>query len=198
MKDVFALEKNTEIFPDKSYTISYPYLIEHFKNKSSLDVGDIVCGAHMAYGWMPTILKLHEDIDKRSFDVATKTLNEAKMGNEISAIKIKELASLINNSIVGASKLLHFVAPQNFPIWDSKIYSFVHEQRPHHYRVNNVDSYLNFIKSLRELTKKSEFPDFHASVQHKLRYDVTPMRSLELVMFLNAPVFSGKSNSGES
>ncbi|GAB4365933.1 MAG: hypothetical protein Kow0042_05440 [Calditrichia bacterium] len=120
--------------------------------------------------------------------MAAKTLNEAKTGNEISAQKIKALASLVNNSLVGASKLLHFVAPLHFPIWASRVYSYVYEQRPYHNRVNNVNKYLKYVELLKELAKKPEFKNFHASVQRKFGYKVSPMRSLELVMFLNAPV----------
>jgi len=70
--------------------------------------GDVVCGAHMVYGWMPTILELNGDLE-----AAAQTLNEAKAGRDITAQKITKVAATINNSFVGASKLLHFVAPKD-------------------------------------------------------------------------------------
>lgn len=30
---------------------------------------------------------------------------------------------MVNNSIIGASRPLHFTAPAHYPIWDSRIYS---------------------------------------------------------------------------
>ncbi|GAB4365928.1 MAG: hypothetical protein Kow0042_05430 [Calditrichia bacterium] len=59
MRDVFALEPSTRILADASYVISYPYIIEYFKAKSSVDARDVVRGADMAYGWMTTILELY-------------------------------------------------------------------------------------------------------------------------------------------
>ncbi|MFH1493501.1 MAG: DUF6308 family protein [Pseudomonadota bacterium] len=191
MRDVFALEPATQILANYSYVISYPYMLEYFALKSSLDAGDVVRGAHMAYGWMPTILELYPEPGKCDLGMAAQTLNEAKAGKDLTAEKIEAMAALVNNSLVGASKLLHFVAPQHFPIWDSKVYSYVHEQRPHHYRVNSVATYLDYVKLLKELANKPEFANFHSSVQRKLGYNVSPLRALELVMFFNAPVYRG-------
>jgi hypothetical protein len=191
MQDVFSLEPATQILADDSYVISYPYLLEYFASKSSFEAGDVVRGAHMVYGWMPTILELYPEREKEGLTLAASTLTKARGGNELSNQEIESLAALVNNSLVGASKLLHFVAPLHFPIWDSKVYSFAHEKRPHHYRVNNVETYIQYKSLLQSLTKKTEFPAFHASIQNKLGYDVSPLRALELVMFLNAPVYGG-------
>lgn len=191
MRDVFDIEPATKILADDAYVVSYPHLLEYFSSKQLLDAGDVVRGAHMVYGWMPTILELYPEQGKDGLDAAAQTLVKARTGKELDDQEIEGLASLVNNSLVGASKLLHFVAPAHFPIWDSKVYSFVHEKRPYHYRVNSVDAYKKYVQLLKELAKKPQFQDFHGSVQKKLGYSVSPMRALELVMFLNAPVYGG-------
>lgn len=191
MRDIFTLEPTTQILADDSYVVSYPYLLEYFSSKSSLAAGDVVCGAHMVYGWMPTILELYPEQGKCDLDTAVQTLAKAKAGEALSDDEIEALAALVNKSLVGASKLLHFVAPNNFPIWDSKVYTFVHEKRPHHYRVNSVKAYRQYIELLKGLAVSAEFPKFHASIQKKLGYNVSPLRALELAMFLNAPVYRG-------
>lgn len=191
MRDVFALEPATQILADNSYVISYPYLLEYFTSQSSLETGDVVRGAHMVYGWMPTILELYPERGNEDLALAASTLLKARGGNDLSSQEIRDLAVIVNNSLVGASKLLHFVAPDYFPIWDSKVYSFVYEKRPHHYRVNNVENYSEYKTALKGLTKKAEFPAFHSSVQKKLGYEVSHFRSLELIMFLNAPLYGG-------
>ena len=66
----------------------------------------------------------------------------------LSGTEIADLATLVNNSLVGASKLLHFVAPNTYSIWDSKVFSFVHEKRPHNYRVNDVGAYQGYLALL--------------------------------------------------
>lgn len=191
MRDVFSLERDTQILADDSYIISYPYMLEYFAPKSSFDEGDVVRGAHMAYGWMQTILEMYPEPGENDLRMAAQVLNDAKAGNDLSTEKIDALASLVNNSVVGASKLLHFVAPQHFAIWDSRVYCYVHEKRPYHYRVNNARTYLDYVRVLKELAQEPEFAIFHASVQEKLGYDVSPLRALELVMFLNAPRYGG-------
>lgn len=188
MRDIFDLEPKTRIIADDSYVVSYPYLLEYFSSKPSLDAGDIVRGAHMIYGWMPTALKLHLNQGKNGLDGAVHILTKAKAGGVLSDEEIKALAGVVNNSLVGATKLLHFVAPNHFPIWDSRVYSFLHEEIPHYYRLNSINAYRQYVSLLNELVVRRDFPAFHASVKRKLGYSVSPLRALELVMFLNAPV----------
>lgn len=189
MRDVFEIEHTTQILADDAYLVSYPYLLEYFSSKQFFDAGDVVRGAHMVYGWMPTILELYPEQGNTGLEAAAQTVFKAKVGAVLNFQEIEGLASLINNSLVGASKLLHFVAPTHYPIWDSKVYSFVHEERPHPYRVNSVVKYQEYVELLKDLTNNPRFQKFHASVQNKLGYKVSPVRALELVMFLNAPVY---------
>ncbi|AVD81752.1 hypothetical protein C4Q28_06045 [Pseudomonas sp. SWI6] len=185
MRDVFIIEPATQILADDAYVVSYPHLLEYFSSKQSLDAGDVVRGAHMVYGWMPTILTLYPEQGKAGLDKAAKTLEKARKGEALNDQEIEGLASLVNNSLVGASKLLHFVAPAYFPIWDSNVYSFIHESRPHYYLVNSLEEYKGYVQLLKDLAIKPGFQNFHGSVQRKLGYIVSPMRALELVMFLN-------------
>ena len=145
MQNIFDIEETTNIPRDVSYVISYQSLIKFFENKKSpLSACDLVCGAHMVYGWMPTILELNptDDFDLQN---AANLVNSAKISSSLKAQELESLARLINNSVVGASKLLHFVSPEKFAIWDSKIYSFIYEERPHNYRVNNPQKYFDYI-----------------------------------------------------
>lgn len=57
MTSIFELEPRTEIRRN-SYVLSYPHLLSYFA-KDVFDAADVVRGAHMAYGWMPTILDLY-------------------------------------------------------------------------------------------------------------------------------------------
>lgn len=191
MRDVFALERTTQILPDDPYIASYPHLVGFFASKDSFVPGDVVCGAHMVYGWMPTVLELYPDPDGTDLVAAATLLTRAMSVGRLDRSEVESLAALVNNSLVGASKLLHFVAPARFAIWDSRVYSFVHEERPHNYRVNNVARYFDYLERLRSLKDSPEFKPFHKSVEAKLGYEVSPLRALELIMFLNAPVYMG-------
>lgn len=189
MPDVFELEPTTTISKDDSYLLSYPYFLNYFAAKPSLTPEEVVCGAHMAYGWMPTILDLY--LKKPNIDLltATKILNTAKESGTLSDSHIEQLACLINNSLVGASKLLHFISPHKFAIWDSKVYAFVFRERAHNYRVNDVSKYRHYLGLLSRYQQDGRFSAFHKAVNSKVGYEVSPFRALELIMYLNAPTF---------
>lgn len=191
MRNVFDLEPTTNILADDSYIVSYPHLLSYFAAKTTLGPEDVVRGAHMAYGWMPTILELYPDPAKIDLAAAADILDKARQNGTLSDPEIGQLADLVNNSLVGASKLLHFVAPDSFAIWDSKVYAFVFNERPHNYRVSQVAKYRSYLDQLSTLQKDPRFNQFHSSVKRKVGYTVSPLRALELIMYLNAPVFGG-------
>ncbi|MEK7854917.1 MAG: hypothetical protein AAB288_02420, partial [Acidobacteriota bacterium] len=166
----------------------YPYLIDYFASKPSLSAGDLVAGAHMAYGWVPTILDLYPNQSGVSLDAGAELLTKAKQNGFLDDSEISALASLVNNSFVGASKLLHFVTPDNFAIWDSRVYFFLHAQRPYASRVNSATNYREYLKTLSDLRRDSRFPGFHTSINRKIGYRVSTLRALELVMFLGGSV----------
>jgi hypothetical protein len=191
MAEVFDLEPNTRVLQDDSYILSYPHILSYFSAKSTFDAADLVRGAHMVYGWMPTVLELYPDPPNHDLAAGAALLTKAKSAGALSDQEIGSLSAIINNSLVGASKLLHFVAPDQFAIWDSKIYAFVFEKKPHNYRVNEVASYRSYLDMLGRIRVDARFKEFHDSVNRKIGYSVSPLRAVELVMFLNAPVFGG-------
>jgi hypothetical protein len=189
MLDVFQMELSTSIAKDVSYLLSYPYLLNYFSTKSSFTPEEVVCGAHMVYGWMPTILELSPEKSNIELSEAAGILNTVKDTGTLSNSQIEHLSRLVNNSLVGASKLLHFISPRTFAIWDSKVYSFVYTEKPHNYRVNDISKYLHYLELLNRYQKDDRFRTFHASVNKKIGYTVSPFRALELIMYLNAPKF---------
>ena len=187
MQDVFLLESTTKINPNDSYIVSYPYFLDYFSKKEMYVVEDVVCGAHMVYGWMPTILDLYLGPGKLTLGEAAEILSALKRSGEVSDYNLEKLAGLINNSLVGTSKLLHFIAPENHAIWDSRVYSFVYEERPYNDRVNQVLKYRKYLDILKELQRDQRFNQFHSLMNKKIGYEVSPLRALEIVMYLNAP-----------
>ncbi len=184
MQNIFHVEPAIKIQKDDSYIISYPHIISYFHEQETIEDTDVVRGAHMAYGWMPTILNLYPN---KSLKEIAELLMLAKEGKSLTEEQITDIASVVNNSIVGASKLLHFVAPDKYAIWDSKVYKFVHEKKAYHYNVNKVELYVKYLEILEILEQEKEFGAFHQSVNRKIGYDVSSKRAIELVMFLNSP-----------
>src|SRR5579863_6374857 len=137
MRDVFELEQTTNI-PTSSYILSYPHILSYFAGRGPLNVADFVRGAHLVYGWMPTALDLYPQPPNLTLAQSASLLESARTHGTISDEQLSALARVVNNSLVGASKLLHFVRPDIFPIWDSNTYAFVFEEKPHGYRVNKI------------------------------------------------------------
>lgn len=188
MKDIFQIEPLTEIDQTQSYIRAYPHILAALKSPQPLDEQAFICGAHMVYGWMPTVLAIH--VSKAAdAHAGAVLLNKARTDGRLDNAEIEQLAGLINRSVVGASKLLHFVNPEAFAIWDSKIYRFLHQKPAYHASVNNVDTYASYLDYLRSLMQDPRFLGFHSSVNRKMGYAVSPLRALEVVMFLNAPMF---------
>jgi hypothetical protein len=64
---------------------------------------------------------------------------------------------------------------------------FVFNTRPHNYRVNKIENYRKYIEVLSRLREDPRFESLHNSMNQKIGYEVSPLRALELVMYLNAP-----------
>lgn len=166
MKDVFTLEPTTRIDPNSSYIRAYPHILSSLADRATFTERDFICAAHMVYGWMPTILEIHAD-KAVTVSMGVDILNEAKTQGELSHNQLGRLAQLVNHSVVGASKLLHFVNPAAFPIWDSRIYAFVHGAKAHQYRVNNVAAYENYMELLCDLQKDKRLVTLRESSTEK-------------------------------
>jgi hypothetical protein len=186
MKDVFDLEPNTHISRDNSYVVSYPYVLAHFQGLNAFSERDFVCGAHIVYGWMPTVLDLNPGRLPIDLQRGAELLTQAKKTGRLADNDIELLVKLVNNSLVGTSKLLHFTAPNAFAIWDSKIYSFAFEETAHNYRVNQLGKYREYMSRLEQIKRRPGFEAFHESVKSKVGYEVSALRAIELVMFLNS------------
>jgi len=187
MQDVIKLEPATHLKQDGSYILSYPHLLSYFSERSVLTASDFVCGAHMVYGWMPTILDLYPAYPSRTLARGAELLQEAKDDGRLTDEEILELGSLVNNSLVGASKLLHFVRPDCFAIWDSKVCAFMFERKCGHAKTNQIRTYREYLSALASISHDQRFPTFHNAVNKKLGYEVSKLRAIELIMYLNSP-----------
>lgn len=166
--------------PNDSFQISYRHFVAYFAGIQTITEHHLVIGANFTYGWMPTILEFKSG----AFSAAASILNRAKANHRISARELRLLANLINNSVVGASKLLHFVNPHTYAIWDSNVYRYINGKSPQQYQVNNCDNYFAYLENLSDITRDPRFPPVHDSMNAKIGYTVSPYRATELVMFM--------------
>ena len=76
---------------------------------------------------------------------AAAILNDVRSGRLIGEKELHSLKEMINHSLVGTSKLLHFANPHLFAIWDSNVYIYINDEAPYDYRLKNLQNYFAFL-----------------------------------------------------
>ena len=168
----------------KSYMRTYPEFLEYFKNINTIEEHHFIIGASFTYSWMPKILS---NLDTENIQRVLEILNNAKKESHLSEKDLEVLKSSINNSIIGVSKLLHFINPEVYPIYDSNVFRFLTDEKPHDYRVNVVQAYLKYqqlcnnCKIEGNLRKVMEL--IKSKIKNGYKYDISNLRALEIVFF---------------
>jgi len=168
-----------------NYLSSYPHFINFFSEKEHIGIQDFFVSSQFTYGWMPTILeykneKLEDDLVK-----ILPILNDVKNSKTITDEDLNLIKIAMNNSIVGTSKLLHFIAPNKYPIWDSIICRNL-TGRDYQTFVNSLERYRLYEKLCEEIaeTKQGKMVcgEICKEFDEKL-YPISKIRALELVFF---------------
>ena len=163
------------------YHCTYPYLLQFAESVEEFDPNTFVQIAHMAYGWMPT--RLTQSGSDESFLHCAQILNCAKKDGGLPGRSLEMLAASINNSIIGASKVLHFVNPTNFAIWDRHVFRAIHKRRHSADDIKSADNYAAYLTWLGELTDDRRFTPIYGGICEALGYEVTKLRAAEVVLF---------------
>jgi hypothetical protein len=159
----------------------------------------------MAYGWMPTALSLSPRSTAEPFVAEAALVERVRGGGALlTSDELGYLASSMTDkdgSVIGLSKLLHFVRPDRYAIWDTRVYAFLLHpgkagpvKKPNYATVNRVGRYLAYLSELHALIQRPTFGAFHQRVNRDLGYDVSAMRAAEVVMFSRAPKFIRKKS----
>ena len=165
-----------------SYVKSYESIIDFF-NDIQLNENSLIQGAHMVYGWMPTIL----NITKHDLDTQNVLLSVEKISKEIDEANLIVLIKFMNNSNVGASKLLHFIYPEKYPIWDSKICEIITD-KSYTQKVQNTLNYINYCEAIQNLINElpENLKNFKREFEEIFKYKISNVRAAELMLFLTA------------
>lgn len=166
---------------NRSDLISYPEFVDFFKKNNAITKHDLVIGINFTYGWMPTMF----DFRSTEFDKVLSILNAAKSGIIPTVSDLKVLKSCFNNSLVGTSKLLHFINPNEFAIWDSRVYRYLTNEKPYSYRLDDFPTFLGFRDFCKYITEKREYEQIHKEIEGIIGYTMSKMRTVELIMFIN-------------
>jgi hypothetical protein len=176
---------------DHSIHRSYQHFISFYAQKDSLTEHDIVIGAFFTYGWMPTMLDLRGDL--RS---TIEILNRVKAdGIRPTTKEIKSIAANINGSVVGTSKLMHFIRPDVHAIWDSRVYRYLHQKRPYIYRLEAPDIYAGYLDLIVRLSQDTRFPSLKKNLETQIGYEVSDNRVAEYVMYHHGADTTGEQGA---
>lgn len=187
MDQVFDMYTTMVIDANDTYIRSYPALLSCLEPLAARrDPHALITMAHTVYGWMPTIVSIYGD-EARLMEAAS-LVDEARH-RLLDGEEIQLLASCINNSVVGTSKLLHFTNPGLHPIWDSKVYRCLNKgtrrETPHQHRVNNVGAYLDYRNEIHETAQDPRCEAVRQHISDLCGYEVSPIRAIEMVLFAN-------------
>lgn len=158
----------SKVYPSLLYTVS----------ALNNDIHKLNAVAHMVYGWMPTIVEtFFSKLDSDLFNyIEAGSLDEAFLSR---------LKSLINNSIVGASKFLHFLEPAKYAIWDSRVFLAITGKKGYGYNVNNVRNFITYMNSLNQYIESNGTVLLKQILIEKnyVNAEATDLRVIESVLF---------------
>jgi hypothetical protein len=161
-----------------SYLKTYPEFLKYFDTPNEITEHDLIISSHFVYGWMPTIINLRLENKNQVLSL----LNQVKAGHLLTGPELGTLKKAINNSLVGTSKLLHFINPKNYAIWDSRIYRYL-TAKDSTGGVAKVSLYLEYLKGLEEIANNEEYDEVHNKITKAVGYEIRSNRAIELVMF---------------
>lgn len=115
---------------NKNVWDSYPVYLKHFSTQKILTQTILLTALATAYSWMPTMLDIYTNNPHIVFKKLSKHIsyfkgihssNNLKINEEEVLQRLTDIKKLVNNSMVGASKVLHLFSPRYIPIIDSRV-----------------------------------------------------------------------------
>jgi hypothetical protein len=89
---------------------------------------------------------------------------------------------LINNSLVGVSKLLHFISPHQYAICDSNVARYPYLNMTFDW-YHPSTTYRTYLQVCHELIIQPEFVPVHQFINKKVGQPVSLLRAVEMVMY---------------
>jgi hypothetical protein len=176
---------------DVSYHVSYQHYI-NFSNFHEVNNEQLIQVAGLAYSWMPTTISIVEVDLKKSVDAINNLIS---CNPNIDIGQIENAASFLGGSVIGLSKILHFIRPEIFPIYDTAIYCFIYgkNNRPGYSTVNRADRLIAYFQDMGCLKEDCDIKKFVADdiikpIQEKYNYQVSTIRAIELAIFSRSSI----------
>jgi hypothetical protein len=177
--------KSFEVYSDR-YTESYFAFVNYFQNQERITRSNLIIGINFTYGWMPTIFNFKSD----RLDKVVSILDFYRINGDMpSSENLEILKECLNNSIVGTSKLLHFINQSNIPIWDSRVRNYLKRKKIEIGQVNRISSFKKYVEISNQIINSDHFEEISSYVKPKLAnpsdngIEVAKTRILEQLFF---------------
>jgi len=171
------------IDPSNHYIRSYPELleatqclVERYGEKA------VPMVAHLVYGWMPKILSYSRD--KYQDDVIIKAVECRSRDDALQVLDQVDYPPT-NNAWVGMSKTLHFLNPEVFPIWDSKVAAVLGVPST---KMGVKEVYKSYTGFVFEHIEDSFVEEVIAGFEERAGYKISKVRAVEFVLFIAGEV----------
>lgn len=150
-----------------------------------LDWDEAVAILHMVYGWMPTMLRKIEMSSPDERESLIATLRKAKSGRALTTYELEEVQRFSNRSIIGASKLLHVICPESYPIWDSRVAQEFLWRGVSQGTFSQLQRYVDYVSELHEWLKEPEVIAECSAIRclNPALSEAGNLRLIELVLF---------------
>lgn len=168
------------------YLHHYPLLLKGIADLLPLDISRLSLAGSAVFSWMPTQMNLDHGGLKESLNVINN-LPDQPLSQKSLGLLASTFATIRGRSVVAASKLLHFIYPREFPIFDRIIAQKI-GMAPNGGKA--AASYLNYREVLSDLLQNDDAVSACNEVRHRLSasgyfHDISEMRAVELILFLS-------------
>ena len=168
------------------YLHHYPVLLKGIADLLPLDISRLSLAGSAVFSWMPTQMNLDHRGLKESLNVINN-LPDKPLSQKSLELLASTFATIGGKSVVAASKVLHFVYPREFPIFDRIIAQKIG------IAANGgeaADNYLNYREVLSDLLQNDDAVSACNEVRDRLStsgyfHEISDMRAVELILFLS-------------
>lgn len=194
-KDLITQGSNDGNMISKWVNSSYPHLLRFAAKLEDDEDGTNVIGlAQAVYGWMPTMLKQVklDSFGTEKSNIFARIRGITSFGDAIRFLERSEDQGSkqppINNSWVGTSKFLHFVNPNFFPIWDSRIARQFGLK--HKYQIEKIENYIDYIKFVEQATNHPNCEELREEFRDQFEFvgrsDLSKSRVVEYLLYMGS------------
>ena len=174
-----------------TYLRTYPALLKMWPRTVEDPLTKFLQLSTAAYGWMPRVIRM----EASQIDPALESLIVAARATDFaSGVCVIEPVAACLYSVVGASKVLHFVNPDVYPIWDAKVQRVWGRTDPSQRYMSQPRNYIDYAEAVHRLCAigksydefSSAFRSAHRERLTRLRiqqYDIGDIRVVESAAF---------------